>query len=177
MKIFDYVRKWLFAIKVCKRYGLKFKPIFTSELDGMLHWESGSYNKISVSLMHSNFYAILFHEVGHYISLKSNRLTARGVLSTRSNLSCQELQSSGFTFRDDSLYLRLVEEARASRTSLRMLSSTKLFKGSDKLLLSQALGTYNKLILELDKYGKDKSNWKVKLADIDYALHKYMLGK
>ena len=145
--------------------------------------EEGNYSEymngkkeITVSLLQTHFYEVFFHEVGHHLSSKRghNFCDTRG-FNLRKSKSFTNL--SWYTFNECVADGFLVEEARASRTCLRVINKLGLVKPDSEDTLSAALNTYIKYVLELPVHKQDKSFWKYRIADIDYALQKYMRGE
>lgn len=114
-----------------------------------------------------------FHEIGHHLSLKRGFYTTKG-FNLKGSSSFSEARD--YTFNDVGVDYFLVEEARASRNCLRIINKLGLVKPDSEDRLSAALNSYIKYVLRLPVPDQDKSFWKYNIADIDYALQKYMRG-
>lgn len=172
--LYEYIKRYIFAKKVCRKYGISFVAKLNKEEDGSYSEYSNGKRLITVSLLQTYFYEVFFHEVGHYLSLKRGFYTTRG-FSLRDSSSFSKVK--GYTFNDTGADYLLVEEARASRVSLRILGKLNLKSANSEDTLSAALNTYTKYVLRLPVPDQDKSFWKYNIADIDYALQKYMRGE
>lgn len=125
---------------VCKKYNLKSKLIFF----GSEGWMSRKDRIICVSLFQKNFFQVLYHEVGHEVatrSLKFDNKYAKAAFGSRLK----------FNYEDD-VFVRLEEEAKASKFSMRFL------KVKDRQYLKECWYTYTSSVAkcinasELDRY-------------------------
>ncbi len=171
--IIEYIKRYILAKKVCRKYGISFVAKLNSEEDGNYSEYSNGKRVITVSLLQTYFYEVFFHEIGHHLSLKRGFYTTRGFnLKNSSSFS----EAKEYTFNDVAVDDFLIEEARASRTCIRIINKLGLVKPDSEDTLSAALNTYIKWVLMLPDQNKDRSFWKHNIADIDYALQKYMRG-
>ncbi len=170
--LFEYIKRYMFAKKVCRKYGISFVAKLSSEEEGNYSEYMNGKKEITVSLLQINFYEVFFHELGHYLPLKRGFYTTKG-FSLRGIIS----EAKEYTFNDVAVDDFLIEEARASRTCLRIINKLGLVKPDSEDTLSSALNTYIKYVLMLPVPDQDNSFWKYNIADIDYALQKYMRGE
>jgi len=116
------IKDWWYAYKVCKKYGIRWKP-FCNLKNATFHVEwSGSVRNIikstiNINPFYPNFLTVFMHEVGHC------RLYKRGVAQRL--YTCAEYSRK---FERESIYLGgklllplLVEESLASRFSRKAL--------------------------------------------------------
>ena len=97
------IEEWIYALKVCKKYGLKFKPSFEKGY-GQYDFIEGS---VSVDVLNKDFMTIFLHEVGHHVHDKSvdyknflykQRLTVNFRHDGRDVISCMEAESFASRF-------------------------------------------------------------------------------
>lgn len=174
--LIEYIKRYIFAKRVCRKYGISFIAKLSSEEDGNYSEYVGGKKEITVSLMQTYFYEVFFHEIGHHLSSKRNHnfCGTRG-FNLRGSVPFANL--SWYTFNDHRTDGFLVEEARASRISLRIMDKLGLKTIDSEEVLSKALQTYTKYVLQLPIHKQDNSFWKYNIAAIDYALQKYMRGE
>lgn len=97
---------------VCKKYDLKYYWKFF----GTIGWINTDDKCYSVSLFQKNFYDVLYHEVGHLIADRSLRFRSKHDYA----LESARLK---FTSTNHDLFVRLQEEATASKFAFRILKS------------------------------------------------------
>ncbi|AHK11177.1 hypothetical protein S14_65 [Shewanella sp. phage 1/4] len=165
--MFMWLKNWCYGYKVCKKYGLKFTPRFSSKVSGGLHWNNKKkcFDKINASIFNCMFHEILLHEVGHFMDYKLTGFThnkAPAIFIQR---------TKHWNYKDRTYIFR---EAKASRYALRLLrSSGKISEGSYKMLTGkESFGSYIKNIWVGGT--DDGLKNKIALADIDYKLCKYI---
>lgn len=96
---------------VCKKYKLKYKL----KLFGNVGWIDTDEKKFSVSLFQKKFYDVLYHEIGHLIADRSLKFPIKHE---------KALAHARLKFGNDhDLFVRLQEEATASKFALRVLKS------------------------------------------------------
>ncbi len=166
----------MFAKKVCRKYGISFVAKLSSEEEGNYSEYMNGKKGITVSLLQINFYEVFFHEVGHHLSSKRT-VTFCNTRGFNLRKSVPFANLGWYTFNGCMVDGLLVEEARASRISLRIIDKLGLKTIDSEDVLSAALNTYIKYVLQLPAHKQDKSFWKYHIADIDYALQNYMRGE
>lgn len=125
---------------VCKKYNLKCHV----KLFGATGWVNTIDRSICVSLFQKHFYQTLHHEVGHLVAERSLRYKAKYYKAY--------LNGARLTMNGGDVFVRLQEEATASKFSHRLLQT------KDKSYLKQAWYTYTGSVAkvinasELDKY-------------------------
>ena len=125
---------------VCKKYNLKYIP----KLFGDVGWICTVEGRLCVSLLQKNFYDVLYHEVGHLVADRSLKYKVKYL---RALAAGQRI-----SFNGGGVFVRLQEEATASKFSLRVA------KKKDKDYLKRAWYTYTGTVAkvinadELDKY-------------------------
>lgn len=162
--MFTWIRNWYLGYKVCKKYQLKFKPVFSSKIHGTYF-----YNRsVEVSILYPHFNEVLFHEIGHHIDYKLSDVRK---VSTVSRIAGSKLTYG--TGADGYFIYTLFCEARASRIAMRVLKSTGLVKSESFKLLTgkNAFASYVSCVPH------DTLQFKTTLADLDYRLCKYIGGK
>lgn len=154
---------------MCKKYGLKFRPILSCSS------EDGEYcivnKKIKVPILYLYFNEVLFHEVGHHLDYKLTGFKWKQESITKVSGSCL---SYGYNPLKEVDYIEeLYCEARASRYAMRLLKSANLDKSESfyELTGKNALASYMRFIPH------DYLPYKITLADLDYRLCKYISGK
>jgi hypothetical protein len=171
--ISEYIKRYIFGKIVCRKYGISFVAKLNKSEEGSYSEYMNGKKEVTVSLLQTHFYEVFFHEVGHYLSLKRGFHTTRGF---NLKYSSSFYEARGYTFNGTSVDDFLVEESRASRLSLRILGKLNLKNTNSEDVLSALLSTYIREVLRLPAPEQDKSFWKYNIADIDYALQKYMRG-
>ena len=174
----EYLKRWWFGWKVCRKYGINFNPVYTKDLIGSYEYnrylEILGYDtniklkdNIRVSLFHEDYYEVFLHELGHFMDRKGSKFI-------RGNLADKILPNKEPDYEDYSL--RLFLEARASRYALRLLKSCgKLSKGSESKLKGKlSMASY---ISCIPTGGKKNLQNKLTLAEVDYKLCRYISGK
>lgn len=98
---------------VCKKYGLGYKIKLTGE-HGAICWKvtgtESDYEWLEISLFSKNYWAILYHEIGHVIAKRSLNYQQK---------HCMAL-GQDYKWGTTELYTLLAEEATASKFSNRM---------------------------------------------------------
>jgi hypothetical protein len=160
--MFKWIHNWYYGYKVCKKYGLKFTPIFSSKVNGRYYYNE----EIMSSIFCEYFYEILFHELGHHVDFK---LTSFHTPESLIKRLCPFLQVQCLQLEDLYYKRSLVSEAKASRYAMRALKSTdRITSNSYSMLVGRkALGSYVSSIPTAEI--KDLV-YKVTLADRDYKL-------
>lgn len=139
------IKRILALRHVCKKYGLNYKIKWTGE-HGAICWRvTGNefrYEWIEISVFAKHFWAILFHEVGHFVAKRTLQYQ---------NKHCMAL-GQDYKWGTTELYTLLAEEATASKFSNRML------KGADNQFLKDCWYSYTAYAAKytktcnLDKY-------------------------
>jgi hypothetical protein len=161
----EYIRRYLFARAVCKKKDIKFIPKFTKRVVGSYSWHQGVvgfYNKeCKVALFNEHFYAILAHELGHYID---NNLHLKHVYGTDYMWSYKDskkllgVRSVYLSVSDRSM----MSEMKASKNARRILKTWNMYSIDKMRFLSRMLGTYAKNV------------HKNQIADVMYAAQRYI---
>lgn len=109
---------------VCKKYDLKYRI----KLFGEEGWIDTTDREFCISLFQKNFYEVLYHEIGHLVADRSLKFPIKHA----SALAHARLK---FGINHD-LFVRLQEEATASKFALRVL------KRGDREFLKRCWYTY-----------------------------------
>jgi hypothetical protein len=163
----EILTRWWFARKVCRKYNLRFVPLWSKAFkgDASYYHYSGEFFRVRVSLFNEYFYEIFFHEIGHVVYKKTSQPFS---LKTFSGKGITRIKGN---FREVPYFLYLIEEATASRYALRALKKLGKCRQDSCTVLCKAVSTYTAQVLVNLSYAL---NNKINLADTDYSLIKYI---
>lgn len=171
----EIIRRLVFGYKVCHKYDLKFIPNLSSGVVGSYYYSKGkSKGVISVALRSKIFYEIFMHELGHHMDFK-----ARGWQYSDPAKVLEKCHGIyGYNKYGMRYSLVLWSEATASRYAMRLLRSCgKLSPTSYSFLTGRmAMASYVKKVPTHGAHEEALHN-KIKLADLDYNLCRYISGK
>ncbi len=157
----DYLKKYLFARKVCKKYGLKLTVYLDNCSNAKYHYNG----RIELSLFNVYFYANFLHELAHHFD---NSMSNTYCSESYHNRCVRGIHWGKLAGHRNRLYM----EARANRYAIRMLKKLKLYQDDDYAWLKWCLTTY---MWSLPVEGKDNLQNKLQRANIDYNINKYLL--
>lgn len=114
---------------VCKKYDLKCHW----KLFGDVGWIAPDDRLLCVSLFQKHFYETLYHEIGHFVAVRSLKYNVKYFKAS---------WKSSITFGKDCAFVRLQEEATASKFAFRFL------KIKDKEYLKRAWYGYTGVVAQ-----------------------------
>lgn len=166
--MFKYIKRYLFAKAICKKYNLKLE-LHCDTSESATYWYKGS---IEISLFSNHFYASLLHELAHHMDfcMSKGYLTESYCNRCVRRVTWKNLGKFGEE-RRDKYNNQLYREARANRYSLRMLKKLGILKESDISWAKYCITSY---ISNLPTQEQNNLQNKLTLADIDYKLNRYL---